>query len=240
MSDPFNLRLGIIADPHVNVCEGEGSHYKLRGPSLQILEATLKDLENQVDYLFFPGDLIDAKYEPLRNLDVLCQALKKNLIPSFALMGNHDTPHKTTKDAYKKTDFIRRLSGFGFDGREKGYWRFDVPGKKITFLGLDTAQPFTSYGSVDKEQRAWFQSNLENIDKDRHVFVFMHHPTVVFHPVISEVEGIDMYVLNDNDSFLKLLCRYHQIKAVISGHLHAHYYKKVEGIHFISCPSIVS
>jgi 3',5'-cyclic-AMP phosphodiesterase len=239
-TEQYKLRFSVVTDTHLDVGGTQKDAYKLLSKSVQILEDTLSNLKGKIDYLFLLGDLIEAKHHPLQNLEVLRQILEKSSIPTLLLMGNHDTPHKTTRDIYEKKDFTKSLSGFGFTEEDKAYWRHDVPGKAITFLGLDTSLTYTSYGAIDETQRKWLISQLEDVDKERHIILFMHHPTVVFHPFILEKKEMKMYVLKEHDSFLKILLNYPQIKAVISGHLHMPHYKNVGGIHFISCPSIVS
>ena len=119
------------------------------------------------------------------------------------------------------------------------YWRYDVPNKMITFIGLDTSINFSSYGEIDEKQIDWLVDNLNDISLERNVIIFMHHPAIIFNEIVNK-PGMDIFLLKNHEEIINIFNSHKNIKLVISGHTHSCGHLKNNDIHYVSCPSIIS
>lgn len=272
----YDLNFYNVTDAHIETQQYKPDDCKLNSKSVEIITSVLQKIDkcpshenhstkncsdnshsencshDGPDYIFFAGDQIEARYNALANLRRFHKIISKVSTPSFVIMGNHDTRHKTTLNSYSKLDFIRTLKEHGpkYESEDStAYWRHDVPGKNITFLGLDTSLTFTSFGEIGSRQKGWLIDNLDSIEYSdsinnpngpRHVIILMHHPAVTFHKYAKN-EGMEIYLLRNHLEIIDIFERYKKnIKLVISGHTHTSNHIKKNGIHYVSCPSIAS
>lgn len=235
-----SFRFFILSDPHLTHPPLQYDTYKLTSDSVTLFEETVQTIQKQgADFLLIPGDIFEARYHAFSNLNLAHSLISKIDLPCRVLMGNHDTKHRSTLDAYEKNDFIECFKGYG---PEQGvaYWRHDITAQNITFIGLDTSQSFTSFGSIGEHQKVWLRNTLESIPRERNVFIVMHHPAVVFNEMIWMHEEMKIYLLENAEELRGIFQNYPQVKVVFSGHTHTDGYQCVQGIHYISCPSLVT
>lgn len=230
-----SLRLAVLSDIHLT--EGPVRDPQQLPDSVRIFEETREQAEaGRPDFIFYTGDLFEARHFGLPHLALAKRVLQRTGAPWFAVMGNHDARYKTTQDGYDRGDFARAFCGHG-PTDERVYWRHEVPESPFVFIGLNTAQNFASSGRVDPEQLAWLDSSL-SIYADRSVIVFMHHPAVIFDPVLTSDPDLSIFYLENHDEVRDLLVRHRCVKLVVSGHNHTRRHKEVSGLHFVGCPSI--
>lgn len=230
-----SVRFAVLSDIHLT--EGPVRDPQQLTGSVRIFEETRKQAEaDRPDFIFYTGDLFEARHLGLPHLALARKVLQRTAVPWFVLMGNHDARYKSTQDEYDRGDFERAFEGHGpSDGRV--YWSHEVLDTPFVFIGINTAQNFTSSGKVDSEQLAWLDLRLSRYS-DRHVIAFMHHPAVVFDPVLLSDPDLSIFFLENHDEVRELLVRHRCVKLTISGHNHTRRHKEVDGLHFVGCPSI--
>lgn len=231
------LKFSVISDPHL-VSPNSQNDTRLSEESVEIFCETIKNIQlTNPDFIIITGDIMEAKEFGLINLELAFNELSKIDIPWFVLMGNHDSRYKVTKDDYCKRDFIKRFEGHGPNG-DVAYWIKIFEEKKTALIGLDTSQEGTSEGVIDYQQIEWLEKELSLFPRDYFVFVFMHHPTIIFDKIIKDNNDLKMYCLNNHIQMQELFKNNKSIKAVISGHNHVRRYRNKDGIHYIGLPSI--
>lgn len=230
-----SVRFAVLSDIHLT--EGPVRDPQQLAGSVRIFEETREQAEAQrPDFIFYTGDLFEARHFGLPHLALAKNLLQRTGVPWFVLMGNHDARYKSTQDGYDRGEFVRAFSGHG-PSQERIYWHHEVPESQFVFIGINTAQNFTSSGRVDAEQLTWMDSLLSRY-ADRHVIVFMHHPAVIFDSVLTSDPELAIFFLENHDEFREVLLRHRCVKLVVSGHNHTRRHKEVAGLHFVGCPSI--
>lgn len=244
-SDPYGLIFFNVSDAHI-VADSEKNTWRLSKDSADIVRKVLQQVGSEnPDMVLFSGDVIEGKFYGMKSLKLASKILQSLTVPWFVVAGNHDgryTKKENTIDEFQKSEFYKEFKGHGPDGKV-GYWSYDVPQKLITFIGLDTSKDGVSAGRVEGREIEWLQSILEQIPKERLVIVVMHHPAVVFNPVILDSdknESLKIFVLDNQEEVRTILEAHKNVKLVISGHTHAPGYLLLNGIHYVSSPAINS
>lgn len=233
----YDFAFFAVADPHINFPDAKNA-IRLAKDSIKIFQDTMGEIEKaKADMVVFVGDVMEARDYGMPHLELVYGLMSKISMHWLILMGNHDSRYRSTLDEYEKRDFAEKFKGHGPDGKV-AYWRYDVPGKKITFIGLDTSLVGTSGGSIDDAQKKWLENTLDTLDSDRTAIIFMHHPSVIFDDIIFRNEDLHVYFIDNHQEMRGLFEQYRMIKAVISGHTHVCRHLLLNGINYISLPSI--
>lgn len=232
------LTFAVLSDIHLTDA-GPRHPDRLAADSVRIFEEAREDAEALgPDAIFYTGDLFEARDLALPQLELARAALCKTRVPWFVLAGNHDARYRSTRDGYRREDFIRAFAGHG-PASGRAYWSHELPGTQFVFIGLDSSREFSSRGAVDPEQLAWLRAELGRF-ADRRVIVFMHHPAVVFDPVLRTRPELAVYYLENHAEVREILVENRCVKLAISGHNHTARHERVGGLHFVGVPSINS
>jgi hypothetical protein len=237
----YELSFFNVSDPHI-IVPTEKNGWRLTRDSVPILKDTLARISaEKPDLVLLSGDIAEGKFEGMSNLALAVQTLSAEDRPWYVVPGNHDNRYAgsdATLDGYAKDEFIRAFKGHGPDGTV-GYWRHDVPRKKVTILGLDTSHEGTSEGWIDDSQKAWLKRTLDEIDPSRYVILVMHHPLVIFDENALRDDRLSrVWLARNADEIRMILEKHRNVKAAISGHMHARGHRLVNGIHYVATPSI--
>ena len=151
------------------------------------------------DFVVITGDLTDKGHkEAYKNLD---EILSKCDIEVIKMIGNHDI----------RENF---LEIFPDNFQNEGF----IQGTKIVdnkaFIFLDTKIPKGHGGDMCEKRFSWFEKELE-VNKDKEVYIFMHHP-----PFDIEIEYMDSIGFGSNERLKKLLSKYSNVKHLFFGHVH--------------------
>lgn len=228
----------VLTDIHLTT-SGKRNRERLELDSVSIFETARAAAERlRPDFLFYTGDLFEAREFGLPNLALASRLLQETAVPWFVVMGNHDSRYKTTRDSYQTSDFVAAFAGHGpMDGFP--YWAYDVPDSPFTFVGLNTPRPFTSSGAIDDAQLRWLRSELA-LREQRFIIILMHHPAIVFDSVLTTHPDLSIYYLENHEQVRDVLLKSRGVKLVLSGHNHTRRHREIEGLHFVGCPSINS
>ena len=108
----------------------------------------------------------------------------------------------------------------------------------VHLVGLDTAVPGSWKGKVNGEQLKWLEQDLKE-NAGKRTVVFAHYNLTEFHPWDNEGDW-RQYVLENAADVRVLLERFPSVQVVVSGHHHLCAARTIEGIHYITCPSLSS
>lgn len=233
----MSLRFTVFSDIHLNT-QASVSVERLADSVRVFGEALARELTERPDFIVYSGDIFEARYDALTDLEQAYQVLSQTTVPWFVIPGNHDSRYKVTRDGYTKADFARRFAGHG-PVEDRTYWCQNWPETDVSLVGLDTSCNFTSEGLVDEAQMAWLESVLRERPQ-RRVIVFMHHPTVLWEQFYLQVPAFKIYLLNNHQEVSNLLCQHRNVKLVVSGHTHTCRHTERDGLHFVNSPSIIS
>jgi predicted MPP superfamily phosphohydrolase len=237
----YQLEICNISDAHV-IVPTEKNTWRLSRDGVEILRDTLRRCQD-TDLILLSGDVIEGKFEGMKSLQLAYEMLSQSKVPWWVVPGNHDgryTKKDNTVDEFNKVEFFRKFKGHG-PNEDHGYWSHAIPGKKISIIGVDTSIEGSSYGKVDNNQLQWLDQTLSDLPPDQLAILVMHHPIVLFNPVIldSDKKELDHFVAQNHDQVRRVVERHgDHVKVVISGHTHSPEYLELHGVHYISTPSI--
>ena len=192
------LRIGMLADSHVNLCSYNGK--RLHGSANELLTKHSKKLvnEHKVDCLALPGDVCDTGSH--EELSIARDILSAISVPVYAVIGNHEVDFSAFNKALVPQS-------------DKGYYSVDTNGIHLILLATD------SQSSLDNgtEQLKWLRHDLANQNCDI-VIVFMHF-SLVLHPLHNDGQWDDgLQVLDNAKEIIALLHSYPAVRAVLCGH----------------------
>jgi hypothetical protein len=94
---------------------------------------------------------------------------------------------------------------------------------------------------VDPRQLQWLDRTLSELSVGQMAILVMHHPIVLFNPVILDSDKKDLrhFITENHDEVRQVVEKYRdRVRVVLSGHTHTPEYRAWGGIHYISTPSI--
>jgi len=181
------------------------------------------------DFIITGGDLImDALNQNFERADSLYKLYKKTIknfqAPVYNTIGNHEVfglyPESGVDPShpeYGKEMFKTRL------GHGKTYDSFDHKGWHFMLLdGIGFTQERQYYGHIDSAQAEWIKKDLSNLDPTTPIIVSIHIPfysisaQVSENPTAANSKGI---VITNANQVMELF-EGHNLKLIISGHLH--------------------
>lgn len=225
MSDHFKIQpshqdyaeLLQITDTHIFADEKERFDDVDTRASLNQVLNLARDNNWPVDAILATGDLVHdprtIAYE--RWLEVFTSIEE----PVFCLPGNHDSPGLMYK--LLNTHNVHTSKSIKI-----GSW---------LIIMLDSFLLNTHAGQLQQDELDLLDDILgENQDmhQDKHVLVCLHHPPVEIGSV-----WMDSMRLNNPQDFFQVLDKYHQIKAVLWGHIHQEFKAERNGVCLMASPS---
>jgi outer membrane protein assembly factor BamB/predicted phosphodiesterase len=197
-----NFRFIHITDTHIGTAAGE----------IALSSAVAEINSEPAAFVIHTGDItelgLEEEYE--KYLKIV-----KNLKPKlFNTPGNHEVAWASSKEYFK--EYLGPL-----------YGRFNYNG--VEFILLDSSLVGEQYGHFDKKQVEWLKDVLKTIDKDTPIFVFSHHPILLF--------GETQFVDNEYEVFK--IFEKHNLKAWFLGHTHEYRRYNVNGVEFIITLSVI-
>ena len=216
----------VVADTHLNFAD---KNYTYRGlsPMQKFLESLplLKSAAKNATMAIHLGDLCgDKSYHPTKlDYDELQQHFSSFEIPFWYLVGNHDYPDEVARlnnaSAIQSTLISDKLSILQRNGYQIAVLNSSVFSERGGDISSQTLIELDIFLS---------QSKLPTL-------IALHHPTLPVH-----CPWIDLTMLIKQGAQVHELFKKHEKKilAVLNGHIHSAISKVVEGVHYISCPSI--
>jgi len=168
----------------------------------QRLEAAIYSINKNhtdADFVVITGDLTDrGEIKAYENLKKICD---KSVVPVIKLIGNHDS----------RENF---LEIFPKNFQDEGFIQDVMHINDNALIFLDTKIPNTHSGDMCEKRFEWLEKKLEE-NKDKNVFLFMHHP-----PMNVGIGYMDKIGFISSNRLNELLKNYSNIKHMFFGHLH--------------------
>ncbi len=213
MADTATLRLLQATDCHLFARAGERLAGMDTDASLgSICRAILRD-DADASALLATGDLSQdgsaESYQRLaRHLDGLA-------MPVFWIPGNHD--EIDVMRANLRGQWIRPERNIA-----AGRWRI---------LMLDSTLPGEVHGRVDAREIEFMHAAIEGA-AEAHVLICLHHQAMNV-----DSRWIDDKGLRANDALRAEIGRHDRVRAVVWGHVHQEFQRRVDGVEWIATPS---
>jgi hypothetical protein len=184
----------------------------------------LQNTDYPVRFVLQTGDAVahgqDAHAWNVSFVPIVDRLTQRGGVPYFMIPGNHDVSNAKTVDAPQRQEGLRNLldavraqiPAEGSPRRLAGYATYSFGYGNTFVIGFD------SIIANDDKQYLWIKGQLEGLDRQRYVnvFVFCHHP-----PFSSGPHSVhpDESILALRTRYMPLFHAYH-VRAVFSGHEH--------------------
>lgn len=216
------MKVGIFTDSHY--CSREGNC-----DSLQKIKAAVSYFEKEnCSIIVFLGDLIDKEdnhKKEIENLKQISDIFNKCSIKIYVIIGNHDT------FSFTKNEFYTIL------GEEYRPENTCINGKNLLFIDSchsHDANPYTpgfcNWSDIYYPHTDELCHCLSNLGGDE-TYVFSHHN---LDPAVTENHRI-----KNAAQIRKILENSGKVRTVFQGHDHRYTKSDINGIHYITYPSIL-
>lgn len=227
-----SVAFGLVADVHyADIDDAIGRHYREAETRLAECVRTMNGLKP--DFLIELGDFKDqgrsaeATVEGLRRIERTFAEFKG---PRYHVLGNHDC------DAITPDEFLANIANHG-QPQARAYYRFDFGA--LTFLVLDgcytsemkhysRSNPWTD-ANIPPEELDWLKMELERSDG----------PVIVFCHQRLDPESEPRHLMRNAAEVRDVLERSGKVRAVITGHQHTGGGCVLNGISYLTLPSVV-
>ncbi len=236
----------VIADPHFCMIS-KSEDMKIFGRSGQVVEETIAEVNkmDDVDFVVLTGDLF-RDFE-VWNLDKMRELLDELSVPYYIIFGNHDVPPVRSQAVYgediimgyaaSKADLVMTFQGHGFDGHE--YWWSANPAHWLHLAGMDTTRIGTWGGHIPRRELEWLGDDL-SAHADKKVTIILSHHNLTTHGPDDESSEWQNFRADNAGEVRKILESHTNVKSVITGHHHIANIRTVNGIHYVTCPSVLT
>ena len=198
--------------------------------SLEKLREAIANAADGCDCIVNLGDTADA-FDDCRPqtelLDAVYDVLKASGLPSYSIIGNHDT-------FTPKQDFYRHL------GMPNRYYAFDCGGYRCIVLDAclnDVKKPLPEQEIewddcwIDPQQIDWLRAQLDEARCE--VLIFTHVPFILDDPQTE-----NPHLIKNRWEVMDIFKASGKVKAVFSGHYHDGCFGVCDGIPYITFTSM--
>lgn len=231
----ISLTLGLLIQSisyagEIKFVQVTDSHFSTKNEySEEVLKATVKDINklDGVSFVVFTGDNIDKPQ--VTDLTKFVQIVNKLNMPYYLVIGNHDV-FKT--NGLSKEEYFRVVKANNFLYKNKTP-NYVIKKGEFIFIVVDGAKEVIpgTVGYYKEDTLKWLEKNLKKYSK-KQVVLLQHFP-------ILEPNDSKSHRTYQKETYLELLKKYPNVKAVVSGHYHVNNEKMLDGIYHISTPSLL-
>ncbi len=238
------VRFGIISDPHIALPETlpePGRRFPLVEYSIAAFEVAITHFQALgIDFLLLPGDL--TQHGEPENHQWLGAYLEQLPFPCYVIPGNHDVPvpHRDGRSIGFR-EFPHYYVQAGYQNPELPYYSCEpAPGLRLIALNSNDFDPAgRQIGTVNPEQWAWLETQLQHPNPGQITLVMIHHNVIPHLPDQEEHCLSQRYMVNQAEDLRQLLQRY-GVPLVITGHLHVQDISYDQGMFEITTGSLAS
>lgn len=227
------VTFGLVADIHyADIGDAEGRHYREAETRLAACVRTMNELKP--DFLIELGDFKDQGRPANTTLDGL-RRIERTFAgfegPRYHVLGNHDC------DAITPDEFLANIVNCG-QQKAKAYYRFAFGG--VTFLVLDGC--YTSDMKHYSRSNPWTDANIppEQLDWLRGELKGAVGPVIVFCHQRIDPKSEPHHLMKNAAEVRDILERSGKVRAVITGHQHTGGGCVLNGINYLTLPSVVN
>ena len=231
-ADNRPVTFGLVTDVHyADIDNTIDRHYR---EAEARLAACVREMNaRKPDFLIELGDFKDLGPSPAATLDGL-RRIERTFAgfegARYHVLGNHDC------DALTPDEFLANIANFG-QPQAKAYYGFRI--RAITFLVLDgcytsdmrhysRSNPWTD-ANIPPDQLDWLRQELERADG----------PVIVFCHQRMDPASEPHHLLKNAAQVREVLERSGKVRTVITGHQHTGGCCKLNGISYLTLPSVV-
>lgn len=234
-----------ISDVHIDT-KANGGSKRMVEYSTELLKDAVSQINSSTnaDMVVFSGDVVNrSDKNDFRNFINLANGLK---IPWYYAPGNHDIGIlggiskagvlklwlENSKLIDKKNLCFDDKDNFFYESAAPIYYSYS-PNKKFLILFLDGVidKEITANGYFPKRELAWMDKQIKN-NHDKKVIIVQHFPVV-------EPSKSASHNVRNAAEYLKILDKYDNVAAVLSGHYHYTKITQRNSVLHISTPSLV-
>ncbi len=164
--------------------------------------AHINQLRPKPDLVIVTGDIT---FSGLREEAERAAVLLENLdCPWFLVPGNHDD----------RSILCSVFAQHGCPASDKDFLNYVIEGYEIRLIGMDSSIPDAPGGEIGKSAADWLAQQLADTP-EKSTIIFMHHPPVKFGVMETDEDGFI-----GADRLGALISGYHNVKALLCGHIH--------------------
>lgn len=195
------------------------------------------------------GDIVDGNETITKTREDLSEVLKvfdQAEAPLWHVIGNHcldaGRPHLLNRFGLKEAYYSRDLGNWRvivLDTVEVSVHRGDSPELVLQareFLERNSSLPNAKEwnGGMSLCQKSWLQETLSDASRSRMKSIVCGHL-----PIIAN-DRIQQHVMWESQWLVDLLTEYrHVVKAYFAGHFHEGGYVMQDGVHYVTCESVL-
>ncbi len=235
------LNLIHISDVHFDT-KTKNSKTRMFEHSGELLKDTVAQVNamKNVDLTIFSGDIINHSNE--NELLKFINIANNYKMPWLYAQGNHDIGiFGGISKSRMKFVLIQKNKAYAsccfnktkFEGGNKALNYTYYPNKNFMIVFMDGVidNKITANGYFSKEELNWLDSQLKS-NPNKKIIIVQHYP------VVEPFESASHKVLNA-DKYLKIIDKYNNIIAVLSGHYHSSKISQRKNVLHISAPALV-
>ena len=232
-ADSRPVTFGLVADIHyADIDDKIGRHYREAESRLADCVRTMNGLKP--DFLIELGDFKDLG-RPAETTMAALQRIERTFAgfdgPRYHVLGNHDC------DAITPDEFLANIANYG-QSQAKAYYRFEFGA--VTFLVLDGC--YTSDMKHYSRSNPWTDANIppEEMDWLREELERASGPVIVFCHQRIDPKSEPHHLMKNAAQVREVLERSGKVRAVITGHQHTGGGCVLNGISYLTLPSVVN
>lgn len=240
------IRFGLVTDLHyADIADSPPRYYR---DSLQKLTDAVNVFNNtNLDFVVCLGDFIDdaeisssgsesSSEESDLDALIIINAIYENCIaPRKYLIGNRDMVRLTKSQFMTATGMANKY--YSFDITNKGYTvhfvvldcMYNSDGSDAEAGNFDVNDPIIW---IPDAEETWLINDL-NTNLNKPTYILAHY-------MISGASQPPPISISNFADIMSILENFCQVQAVFNGHLHANYYERVNGIHYVTFNAVVN
>ncbi|HDQ14148.1 MAG TPA: phosphodiesterase [Sediminispirochaeta sp.] len=197
-----NFTLAQISDLHIGRTISYPSGQVELFEELQKTVEKIARMEPLPDILMVTGDL--ANHASRRDYLRVKALLDSLPIPYYIVPGNHDS-RRVLREVFSDHSYLHLADQF---------IQYSIDGLPVRILSLDTLAEGSHRGRIDEVRLRWLDERLAEEPK-KPTLICMHHP-----PFRTGMPYPDSLGLDGTQEMAKIVGKYRNIEAIVSGHTH--------------------
>ena len=192
------LKFAQISDDHLS-SDSVNKAYRLTANSQELLDDAIDEVNHtqNLDFVFFTGDIIDVPYE--KNMLLFFEHAKKLKYPYYAVPGNHDI---CVGGYLNKELYVNLMNKYNpYYKFNKTYYSFTPKiGYKVIALDPIIDNRITANGELPQEQLDFLDKEIKSAGNST-ILIFMHVP-------LKQPFSSDTHRLLNADKMYNILNKY--------------------------------
>ena len=224
------LKFAQISDDHLS-SDSVNKAYRLTANSQELFDDAIDEVNHtqNLDFVFFTGDIIDVPYE--KNMLLFFEHAKKLKYPYYAVPGNHDI---CVGGYLNKELYVNLMNKYNpYYKFNKTYYSFTPKiGYKVIALDPIIDNRITANGELPQEQLDFLDKEIKSAGNST-ILIFMHVP-------LKQPFSSDTHRLLNADKMYNILNKYKNPIGIFTGHYHTTRVMQEGNIVHVSTPALIS